>query len=249
MTSIALGSVKGAPGVTTTALAMAAVWPASRPLLVAELDPDGGVLAARRGLGFEPGLLGLAAGLLRGSGGADTHTQPLGDHVRVVVAPSTAEQVRAAITAAGDGLWSALGAATSGDVLIDAGRLTASSPAVAVLRHAEHTLLLARPRLEDIALVRDRVGPLRRADIEPHLVLIDDGPYRTDEVAEAVGAPVAGRLPFDNRTADALNGVTAHSRIARSRLLRSVRQLVDRVIGPADIIIDTPIEPMSVNGA
>ena len=232
MTGVALGSVKGAPGVTTTMLAMAAVWPSDRPLLVAELDPDGGVLAARRGLGFEPGLVTAVAALLRGAGALHEHTQALGDNVALLVAPSTAEQVRVSVEAAGDALWPAF-TAGDGDVLVDCGRLSASSPSLTVAQQADVLLVLLRPRLEDVALARDRIPVLRHLRLEPQLVLVDDGPYRTDEVVEIVGAPVIARLPMDLRTADALNGVTAQQRLARSRLLRSVRAIVDELVAAA----------------
>src|SRR3954466_96920 len=42
---IALASVKGSPGVTSTALAIAAVWP--RPVVLLEADPTGGDLGYR----------------------------------------------------------------------------------------------------------------------------------------------------------------------------------------------------------
>ena len=45
MALIAVAADKGAPGVTTTALALAAVWP--RPVLLAECDPAGGDLVYR----------------------------------------------------------------------------------------------------------------------------------------------------------------------------------------------------------
>lgn len=225
MTTIALGSVKGAPGVTTTVLAIAAVWPEHRPLVVVEADPDGGVLAARRALGFDPGLVGLAASCRRGSTDVSAHSQPLSDSVRLVVAPSTAAQVRASLAAAGRDLWPAL--TSDSDVVFDCGRLTLASPAIELAACADHTLVLARPTLEDIALVRDRIAPLRSVGITPRIVLIDDGPYRTDEVGAAVDAPVVARLPIDHRAADALNGVAAHHRLHRSRLLRAARALVD----------------------
>ncbi len=50
MSLIAVASVKGAPGTTTTALSLAATWP--RRALLAELDPDGGDLRYRRGAAF-----------------------------------------------------------------------------------------------------------------------------------------------------------------------------------------------------
>lgn len=230
MTAIAVGSVKGAPGVTTTVLAMAAVWPAGRPLLVVEIDPDGGVLAARRGLGFEPGLVGLTAASRRGGIDITAHSQALSDTVRVVVAPSTAVQVHASLAAAGDTLWTTL--TGYGDVLLDCGRLSTSSPAITLAARADHAIVLGRPRLEDIALIRDRIAPLRADGMAPRVVLIDDGPYRTDEVAVAVDAPVAARLPIDHRSVDALNGVTTHHRLDRSRLLRTVRALVDELADP-----------------
>jgi cellulose biosynthesis protein BcsQ len=239
MTAIALGSVKGAPGVTTTMLAMAAVWPTDRRLLVAELDPDGGVLAARRGLGFEPGLVTAVAALLRGAGAVHDHIQALSDSVGLLVAPSTAEQVRASVDAAGDALWAAL--ATDDDVLIDCGRLRASSSTSTLARNADTLLLLLRPRLEDVALARDRVPSLRRSHLDPRLVLVDDGPYRTDEVVDVVGVPVLARLPMDLRTADALNGVTAQQRLARSRLLRSVRAMVDGLLAVEPQPHDRPV--------
>jgi hypothetical protein len=232
VTTIALGSVKGAPGVTTTALAIAAVWPADRPLLLAEVDPDGGVLAARRALGFEPGLVGLAAAARRGVADVTHHSQALGDTVRVVVAPSAATQVRASLAAAADDLWRAL--TGGGDLLLDCGRLSTASPALPLAARADHVLLLARPRLEDVALVRDHAAPLRTAGIAPRVVLLDDGPYRTDDVGTVVDAPVAARLPIDHRTADALNGVAIHHRLQRSRLLRTVRALVDELTAPTD---------------
>ena len=45
MSLVALAADKGSPGVTTAAVALAAVWP--RPALVAECDPSGGDLAMR----------------------------------------------------------------------------------------------------------------------------------------------------------------------------------------------------------
>ena len=52
MALIAVAADKGAPGVTTTALALAAVWP--RPVLLAECDPAGGDLVYRLPAGASP---------------------------------------------------------------------------------------------------------------------------------------------------------------------------------------------------
>ena len=54
MPLIALASVKGSPGVTTTCLALAAAWPARRRLVI-EADPAGGDLGPWLGLPRAPG--------------------------------------------------------------------------------------------------------------------------------------------------------------------------------------------------
>ncbi len=54
---IAVCSLKGSPGVTTWALALAACWPRPASAVLVECDPSGGSLAARFGLAPAPGLV------------------------------------------------------------------------------------------------------------------------------------------------------------------------------------------------
>ena len=65
MSLFCLCSAHGAPGVTTTALTLAGVWPKNRQCLLVEADPSGGVVAARFGLQDSPGLASLAAAARR----------------------------------------------------------------------------------------------------------------------------------------------------------------------------------------
>lgn len=229
MTVIVLGSVKGAPGVSTTALALASAWPASRAVIVAEADPDGGVLAARRHLDPEPGMVTLAAAVRSGSGALAGHTHVIGAGVRALVAPPAAEQVRAALSVAGERLALAF-AQGDDDVLVDCGRLTTTSPAIVLCQHADMTLLMMRSRLDDVMVVRHRVAALRHAGVDPALLLVRDGPYQRDEVAAAVDAPVVADIPLDRRTAQALDGQSGKAPSARSPLLRSARHLAEAVI-------------------
>ena len=60
MSLVVVAGGKGAPGATTTALGLASAWTGQQRVVV-EGDPDGGVLAARLGLGYEPGLVTVAA--------------------------------------------------------------------------------------------------------------------------------------------------------------------------------------------
>jgi MinD-like ATPase involved in chromosome partitioning or flagellar assembly len=224
VTVVALGSIKGAPGVSTTVLALASVWPTAHAVIVAEADPDGGVLAARQRVDPEPGMVSLAAAVRSGDGALTAHAHVIGAGVRAVVAPAAAEQVCAALSVSGERLASAL-ARSGDDVLVDCGRVTATSPAIAICRNADLLLLMMRPRLDEVMVARHRVTALRRVGLEPALLLVRDGPYLRDEVASAVDAPVIGEIPLDRRAAQALDDRSGKAPPARSSLLRAARHL------------------------
>lgn len=83
MTTIALTSIRGAPGVTTTSLLLASVLGGAP---VVEVDLSGGVIAVRYELGREPGLTTLAAANPRDPGGWRDHAQDAGG-IPVLVGP------------------------------------------------------------------------------------------------------------------------------------------------------------------
>ncbi|MGP3971005.1 hypothetical protein [Streptomyces sp. 6N223] len=172
MALIALAADKGAPGVTTTAVALAALWP--RRALLAEADPAGGDLVYRsvgangRPLDPSTGILSLAATARRGIAAEQLwdHAQRLSGGLDVIVGLAASEQA-AGLT----GQWNALGRAfaelaqsphqeAAADVLADLGRLDAHSPANALLPHAALLLLVTRTQPENIAHVRDRAAAL-----------------------------------------------------------------------------------------
>lgn len=170
MALIALAADKGSPGVTTAALALAAVWP--RRALLAEADPAGGDLVYRttasNGGPLNPntGLLSIAAAARRGLAADQLwdHAQPMAGGLELLVGIGSAEQ------AAGlAGVWPTLGHAFStlgdsphapADVIADCGRIAGGSPAIDLLPHASLVLLVARTEPEHIARVRDRTAAL-----------------------------------------------------------------------------------------
>lgn len=173
MALIALAADKGAPGVTTAAVALGAVWP--RPVLVAECDQAGGDLvyrlpaAPQNGDGdgdggmLNParGLLSLAATARRGlrPDQIAEHCQRLVGGLDVLVGITNAEQAQAMTW-----LWGPLGRAFAGlapvDVIADCGRLGAGTPLTDLLREADMVVLLTRATLEQVAHLRERVGAL-----------------------------------------------------------------------------------------
>ena len=117
-----LASVRSC-GTTTLGVALAATWPAGRRVLLVELDPAGGTLAAASGWAGEPSLVSLAAAARRSSDPEAiwAHCQHLPGGAAVLAAPPYPEQARSAAA-----MFAALVARLDdldADVLVDAGRL------------------------------------------------------------------------------------------------------------------------------
>ncbi|MGY0234032.1 hypothetical protein [Longispora urticae] len=216
---LTIGSLKGAPGATTTAVGLAALWP-GEPAVLVEADPAGGDLAARFGGSVEPGLTTLAAA---GRSGArvvlSEHTQLLPVGVSAVLAPP------------GDAAAAAVGAlASSGravlaghPAVVDLGRLAQGGPGMALAAASDRLLLVIRPTAEEQAQLAARLPWLIEATSgRLSLVLTGGGPYSARQITDAYGLPVAAHLTWHPITAGVLSGRTT-SRFWRS--LRLARQL------------------------
>lgn len=229
MSTIVLGSAKASPGVTTTAVALAAAWPRDRDLLLVEADPDGGVLAARHGLAAEPGLSTLAVSG-RTTMSADTiaeHRQPLpNSDVGVLVCPPAAAHARRVVDLVAAPLAALLPILTS-DLIADVGRLGPDSGVHPVVEAADALLLVARPRLEELQLLPSRLRALRRLNPRTAVLLVGDRPYPPAEVAAALGVEVIAVVADDPRGAAAITGHGRPTSLARSALMRSVRDAAD----------------------
>ncbi|GHE79189.1 hypothetical protein GCM10018785_54120 [Streptomyces longispororuber] len=253
MALIALAADKGSPGVTTAAVALAAVWP--RRVLVAETDPAGGDLvyrgAAAHGGPLNPntGMLSIAATARRGLVPDQLwdHAQPLSGGLDVLVGLGIAEQ------AAGlAGIWPTLGRAFArladsphapADVIADCGRIAGDSAVVEMFPQAALVLLVARTEPESLARVRDRAAALtaklgagpRGAVLGTPLigvVLVADPAHsaklaqQVDEMlmAARTGARVVGTLADDPAGAAQLAG-RRRGRLDKSLLIRSARKV------------------------
>ncbi|GAA3390314.1 hypothetical protein [Cryptosporangium minutisporangium] len=219
MPLIVWASASGAPGVTSTALAVTAAWPAlarlepvtpdegsSAPILV-EADPYGGDLAARFRAGEEPGLAGLAAAA-RSPRGPDemaamtrSYARTLGG-TQLVTAPVGSGQTRAALSilAAPGGPLAVAGLAAT-PLLIDAGRLSPASPIVPLLPSADLIVLVTRTGLAELAHTRELAANLTRLNPSRQVLLRGPNPYPAHEVAAQLGIPLLGCVPDDRRAA------------------------------------------------
>ena len=233
---LAFGSAKGSPGVSTLVAALAAVWPAGRQVVVADVDPAGGDLGPRLDLAASPGLITLAA-----SGRRELTASTLEDHlqelpesdVRVLVGPVAAEQARAALASTGGRLTEALTGLRDSDVLVDLGRLDPGSPALELARVADLVVLVTRPVVTEVHHLATRVASLDLPG-QVGLVVVGDRPYGPIDVADSVGivGPLAS-VAVDPRGAAALAaGWDPSSRVLRkSELLRSARGVASLLLG------------------
>lgn len=218
MKVIGLASVRGAPGVTTTALLLASTFTDG---LVVEADLDGGVLAVRYGLGREPGLTTFAASGPDADGGWRAHAQDAGG-VAVLVGPDAPGASASLWRTAGERITHKLVAA-DGVAVVDAGRLRSPVPLVAA---SDLLAVLVNPVADQLVALTHLVPTLRQAVRgRVAVVLVGTGPYGAAEVERSVGLPVVGELPNDPDAAEVLRVGGSRSRLARSQLARAVGAL------------------------
>ncbi|WP_416968273.1 hypothetical protein [Streptomyces sp. 4F14] len=244
MTLVAIGSLKGSPGVTTSALGLAAGWPSGGHPVVVECDPAGGDLLGRFRLEADPGLVSLAAAARHraGPGLVWQHTQRLPGGLPVVVAPPGADQTRTSLDQLTRKGFEVLrwAAARPGTVVVaDCGRLDPDSPAWKVTEAADALLLLSRAHDDALAHVAARWPAVAGRSQHPYFVLVGDG-YPTDEVARELDITVTARLPYDPKGAAALGGRPGRrSAPSRSPLGRTLAQLAGHI---ASLAVTPPQE-------
>ncbi len=243
MTVIALASIKGSPGVTTAALALAASWPRGRRVLLVEADPFGGDLAPRYGSTITNGLVSLFAAARRtlNPDAVWDHVDQLPGGLPVLFGLSN---VQGAV--ANEKAWptiaEALGALDA-DVVVDAGRLL---PGFAggirdVLDHTDALVVLCEPTLEAIVHLRAALPGLVAEMRSRQLLVIPTGTvgYSSAEIGKTLGVAVGPPIPDDRKAADALANKRSVKRLERTRLLRWASALV----GALGIEEMAPVDP------
>ena len=246
---VAICSAKGAPGVTSTALALAASWP--RPVVLLEADPAGGDLAYRcrsasGGPVFaSPNLVTLAAAV---RGGVPSPTV-LGENAQqLACGVDLVQGVTAPAQGRGLGsLSSALAEACTAsevDVIADLGRLDRTGAALPIAEAADCVLPVAATSLESVMRLREQlrelVGALdahRVATVVPMIVGADAHAARDcgqlDELLTTAGLPVqpSQHLPYDPKALARLEvGEPASGRLGRTLLIRAARSVAGTLL-------------------
>ena len=246
MAVVALMSAKGAPGCTTAAQLLAALWP--RPALLVDADAAGGDVALRlpredgAAVDRDRGLLSLLS-LARRSLSPTAlveHAQVLRGGTELVAGLSSPEQAQAG-QALWDNLAHALAAARDHDVVVDCGRLTAGSPQLSLAERADLLVCVLRPDVSGLVHARERLGTmqevLQAGGSGPLLGYVVVGRGAGDR--DVVGARAMlerdlpkvrflGVLADDREGAGVLAGVEV-PRPERTLLVRSAHAVVDEV--------------------
>jgi MinD-like ATPase involved in chromosome partitioning or flagellar assembly len=225
---VVVASIKGAPGVTTTATALAESWPSGRRVLLVEVDPFGGDLAAWFGAAPSTGLWSLLAA---GRRGLDPHavwehaaTSPTG--LPVLYGLATADQA-----VANEAAWPAVAgalAALEGDVIIDAGRLLPhfAGGIGPLLSLADVLLVLCPPTLAGIVHLKAALPSLTATSTMRRTLVLPTAQkgFSSEEIAATLKINVAPPIPHDPRGAAALGTSTIGSARSKSPLAKWARR-------------------------
>jgi hypothetical protein len=250
MAVTALVGTPGAPGVTSSALALLRTWPLEEgwQVLLAECDPDGGAVlpgALQGRLPADRGLRHLAVSSRRQ--GQDlvaafwTHLIALSDPSdaqgarRRMLLPGLTDPAQAASLTA---VWAQLAdlftaiEAHRTDVLVDLGRSGAFGPSGVLALKADTVLVVVRGTLRGLHAASSRVAALRRR-MEGEggrgasglgILLVTEGAYAAREVEQELGVPVVMTLPYAPKEAAVLSdGAAESAKFGRSDLMRAAR--------------------------
>jgi hypothetical protein len=239
-TVIAVGSVKGTGGVTSTALAVAAsAAGAGEPVTLVEADPSGGSL-----LGWCPDLEAAGPGLYEAVFQRDFGSvgQSLGD-LRVVVAQGDPWRITVALERPRG--WRQLLDEVDGLVVVDVGRLFPGSSALPLVGVADGVALVSPAESSPLAATLewiDRGGQFAESDTRIdvgrlRIVTVDVAAQRRQRLdpgrlaRDELGAVHAGHVPFDDGAFDLLcrGASMAHRGLRRSRLALAVAGLAGRL--------------------
>lgn len=239
MALIVLASASGSPGVTTTALGLALVWP--RPVVLVDADPVGGsaVLAGyfQGRAEHNDAMVGLVLAHRDGrlAEGLRSGLMTIPDS-QALFLPGVRSHAQAASLSE---VWAPLALelraleGTGQDVIVDVGRLGMVSSPSPLVEQADLALLVVKSDLPSLAAARQWATAWSSAsDVGTGaagvgVVLVGEGrPYTAGELSGVLRIPVVEKITWDERAAQVFSvGQRPTAKFASSALVRSYRAL------------------------
>lgn len=242
MAVIALAGCSGAPGVTTSALALLLSWPLEpgRRMILAECDPDGSAVLhglLQGTLGDRYGLRNLSVAARQGELGDAFFRQliDLSSDERKkessrdrLLLPGITDPAQAVSLGS---VWKALGVIFRGieaehghDVLIDLGRRGAFGPSGVLAEQADAVFVVVRNTLRCLQAAEGRVRALEERVGDVSVLMINEGPYPAGEVQRVLQVPVVATLPYAPKDARVLSDGDEQPRhFTKSPLMKAAR--------------------------
>lgn len=224
---VALGSVRGAPGVSVSSVLLAAAWPSNVERVVLEADLDGGVIGARYGVGVEPGAGALVSALrhdvtderlLERSGRRVDHgawlvpgPESAVTAMRVWGSDRAAHQVGEALAVDSERVW-----------LIDAGRVSSRSVTAPLVARADITLLFSRDQPADLLQIPERAADLGALCAQVGVVVVGAPDYGFDELRAFCGVDHLWRIAAEPDAVALTQRSWGDRRLRRSPLWRDM---------------------------
>lgn len=242
MSTVALISAKGSPGVTTTTVGLALSWSGAsrgRRCLVFDADPSGGDTAAgflRGSTAPHTGMLAVATSRgLSAYEAIEAAAIPIDPDGSARLLPGVPDAARsAALPLAWERVADSAGDLESEavDLLVDGGRHDPARPPGPWLVDADLVVLVVRPTLPAVAAANRLARAWSESDSPTRavalgvLVVEAPSPYGAAEVASAVGAPLQGVLPHEPEHARVFSEGRRPGRgFARSAYLRGLHRV------------------------
>lgn len=237
MSATAVFNLKGSPGATTLALALAAYGHEHGAVLI-EADSAGGDLALRFGIPQAPGLAQFAARAQQSGG----RREVLDGLVRTVVAdgigpvdllpaPVEPAAVQAALAALTENSETLAATARTRPLILDLGRQGPRPPDTGLLAACHTAVLMLRGDAISLGHARDAAW-LKELPVRCGFVLVDTGPYQAAEAADVLNLPCLASVPFSRRPLRGRRGAKAARALfdalsARSLEPRNLPELVE----------------------
>ncbi len=238
---VSLSSVRGAPGVSSWTMLLAAAWPTEYRFagaestarigrVVLEADIDGGVFGARYGVGIEPGVSTLISMTRRHADDIDVADvgRVVGEQAWLVPGPETAEGARQLWSGSGIAELVAERAATDDHVwFVDVGRAANGSIVSPFIARSSLSILLTRADHESLVQLPARIANLKAIGADVGVIIVGPPTFELSELGDFFGTPLLWVTP-DNENVVALSReVWSNRRVRRSMVWRSALEIAN----------------------